>query len=432
MYAILVIDDEVYSAEGLRDYLSDNERHEFDVRCAYSASEALGILRRTKIDIVISDIHMPEMDGLALHEAIIKQWPRIKTIFLTGFNDFRYVQQALRNKAVDYLLKTEGDEKILEAVDKAIDAFAEERVYDQTIASAHQQMVLAKPVLQKELLAALLERPANTSPTVLARRFKELAIKLAPDQPCLLVTARIDAWGYADDTYDRYLLQYAVQNIAEEYLNAGAIVHTVTNNDFRFQWILQRNEHRADNWDEQSFKLFVHGTLDDIQRTCRQMLRIPISIIAGDSMVGWCGMAEEMQHLNHLLSAGSGQNEMLLIYRNEGPLQQQEKNERFIRRLNDYIERHIAEDVSLTRLGDAFGLSPSYLCRLYKQLTDSTLSGHITAVKLARAQHLLLHSDLKVNEIGKRIGFESPAYFARFFRKYIRKSPQEFRDYKEE
>lgn len=56
-------------------------------------------------DVVFCDIKMPEMDGIALIRRIAADFPNIRTVIVSGFNDFEFAREALRNQAVDYLLK---------------------------------------------------------------------------------------------------------------------------------------------------------------------------------------------------------------------------------------------------------------------------------------------------------------------------------------
>jgi two-component system response regulator YesN len=78
-----------------------NEMLRLDIYRAYSAIEGLEWLNRTKIDIVLTDIRMPGMSGLELHERVVRQWPRCRVIFLTGFTQFNYIQTAMRGGGVE-------------------------------------------------------------------------------------------------------------------------------------------------------------------------------------------------------------------------------------------------------------------------------------------------------------------------------------------
>lgn len=107
MYRVLIIDNEPVIVNGIYNLFLDLDHVELGVLKAYSASEALALLAKHTVDIVFADIQMPGMNGLELQQAIMKSWPRCKVVFLTGYNEFSYVQTAMRNGGFDYVLKTE-------------------------------------------------------------------------------------------------------------------------------------------------------------------------------------------------------------------------------------------------------------------------------------------------------------------------------------
>jgi two-component system response regulator YesN len=107
---------------------------------------------------------------------------------------------------------------------------------------------------------------------------------------------------------------------------------------------------------------------------------------------------------------------------------QRERTTSVVDQINDFIRIHLDQDLSLTVLGELVYLNPSYLSRVYKQTTGISLSDYIFDSRLLKAKELLQHSHIKVNEIGRQIGFESAGYFSRFFKKFTNLSPQEYRE----
>ena len=81
MYRILIVDDEPYVVDWLSSLLEMKTEFELDICLAYSAEEALNWLKRAKIDIIITDIQMPEMSGIELAQEVRKNWPQCKVIF---------------------------------------------------------------------------------------------------------------------------------------------------------------------------------------------------------------------------------------------------------------------------------------------------------------------------------------------------------------
>ncbi|MBP1990092.1 response regulator transcription factor [Paenibacillus eucommiae] len=124
-WQVLIVDDLPIIVDSLAQLMERYKPVQFDVRKAYSGEEALQALSG-KTDIVISDIKMPGMDGIQMLEAIRPQWPRCKVIFLSGYDEFEYVQKALTLGAFDYVLKADGNEKVFAAAERAVSVLERE------------------------------------------------------------------------------------------------------------------------------------------------------------------------------------------------------------------------------------------------------------------------------------------------------------------
>ncbi|MEK5643332.1 DNA-binding response regulator [Paenibacillus rhizosphaerae] len=98
-----------------------------------------------------------------------------------------------------------------------------------------------------------------------------------------------------------------------------------------------------------------------------------------------------------------------------------------VNKVHRYIEEHIADDISLTALGDYVSLNPSYLSRLYKQITGIGLSTYVNDYRNVMAKDMLLNTSMKVNEIAAKLGYNSALAFIRFFKKQNDMTPQDFR-----
>src|SRR5690606_35284743 len=96
--------------------------------------------------------------------------------------------------------------------------------------------------------------------------------------------------------------------------------------------------------------------------------------------------------------------------------------------IHEYIDAHLHGDLSLNRLAGLVYLTPFYVSRLYKQITQQSISEYIDDKRLAKAKQLLSETPLKIHEVGIQIGYDSPAYFTRFFKKMSGLTPQEYRD----
>ncbi|MBB3125429.1 two-component system response regulator YesN [Paenibacillus rhizosphaerae] len=104
MLNLMIIDDEPIILAGIRDMVEQEKTPFTRISVAFDGVEALEQMAYFRPDLVITDIHMPEMDGLAfIREAHKKNVRRF--IILTGHDKFEYAREALRLKVVEYLLK---------------------------------------------------------------------------------------------------------------------------------------------------------------------------------------------------------------------------------------------------------------------------------------------------------------------------------------
>src|SRR5690606_23266300 len=135
---------------------------ELDVCRAYSGREALSWLSRTRIDIVLTDIRMPGMDGLQLMEEIQRYWPRCRIIFLTGHSEFDYAYQAMKVPNVRYLLKTEGYDKVVQNVREVLEEVKHHERLDQLINRSREQIGELELLWQRDYLQHLIQHPEQS------------------------------------------------------------------------------------------------------------------------------------------------------------------------------------------------------------------------------------------------------------------------------
>lgn len=126
MLSVFLVDDEHLIKRGLKKLIAW-EQLGFNI-CgeASDGEEALEMISSENTDIVITDLKMPIMDGLELAAQLKKKYPGIKVIVLTGFDDFEYMQQSIRNSVVDYLLKPVNAALLTESLLKIKEQIANE------------------------------------------------------------------------------------------------------------------------------------------------------------------------------------------------------------------------------------------------------------------------------------------------------------------
>lgn len=115
MIRVLVADDEALIRAGIRMVLEMGGDIEI-VAEASTGAQAVDLVRKHMVDVALLDIRMPQMDGLAAAEQIVKLVPKTRVIMLTTFGEDEYVARALRGGAAGFLLKDTPPDDLIRAV----------------------------------------------------------------------------------------------------------------------------------------------------------------------------------------------------------------------------------------------------------------------------------------------------------------------------
>lgn len=118
MYRILVVDDERIEREGIK-YLLAEDKEEKKIFEAADGRQALAVLGSEDIDILLTDIKMPHMDGLELTKRAREKYPDLKIIIFSGYGDFSFAQEAIHYGVTDYILKPVDPEQFEKTIGKA-------------------------------------------------------------------------------------------------------------------------------------------------------------------------------------------------------------------------------------------------------------------------------------------------------------------------
>ena len=105
MLKVFLVEDETLIREGLRDIIPWQQYGYTFVGDAGDGEQALPLIREQRPDVLITDIRMPFMDGLALAGLVSREFPNTKIIIISGYDDFEYARQAIRIGVEQYLLK---------------------------------------------------------------------------------------------------------------------------------------------------------------------------------------------------------------------------------------------------------------------------------------------------------------------------------------
>ncbi|GIP27810.1 hypothetical protein J23TS9_29400 [Paenibacillus sp. J23TS9] len=237
---MIIVDDEAHWVDNLSATKPWHTLGIEQVHKAYSAQEALQILETHPIDLIISDVIMPEMTGIELIGKIRERDNKIKCIILSGHSDFEYTKEALRHHAVDYLLKPPTDNELLGAVKTAIDQMKAEwenvSSYERTEFTLRENF----PLLRGQLLLNGLRGEPLTSEEWI-RKLENYHLPFRLGECALLLVRMEDEFGkYRNNGL--HLMEYAIINMAEEILGEFANVWGVKEEHGYLAFLLQFRE----------------------------------------------------------------------------------------------------------------------------------------------------------------------------------------------
>lgn len=121
MFSAMIVDDEPLMLKYLKENLTRIAPEWELAGIACNGLQAIELLQKQYFDAVITDIKMPEMDGLELSKYICQNFSETKIVIISGFDDFEYARSAIRCGVSDYLLKPLNDNDIFETLKKLSD-----------------------------------------------------------------------------------------------------------------------------------------------------------------------------------------------------------------------------------------------------------------------------------------------------------------------
>jgi len=372
MYKVFLAEDEIVVREGIRSSIPWEKTPYTLTGEAPDGEIALQMIQDLKPDILITDIRMPFMDGLALSRIVKKTLPWIKIIILSGHDEFEYAREAISIGVDEYLLKPVSSLDMLKAMDK-----------------------LAKRIDgEKEELLSIAGLKESIRSTREGGGF-DPADLLGFDGDILL-------------TKLKYAEKKDVDSIAGEF---GAI--------------LEKN--RGENPREEGNPLLAYFIFAEILVAASK-----IAEALGGDIKNFVPFALDHQTINGIISSPGVFSQKvrslllaLIEYRdsNTGG-----RYRSVIVKAREYINGNFADaGLSLNSTAAYVGISPNHLSAVFAQDTGENFVEYLTRVRVERAKLLLKSTAMKSADIAAETGFSDPHYFSYIFKKSAGLSPREFR-----
>ncbi|MBD0384429.1 response regulator [Paenibacillus sedimenti] len=529
---VLLVDDEEYVLDYLQESVEWNQCGIAKVYRASSVDEALDIVKKYPVPLLLTDIRMPEKSGLDLLETLHSQSPETKVIVLSGYSEFEYAKKAIQHGAADYLLKPVTGGEVTACIRKVTDRILAENKRLQDVNKAEAVIRLGNTRMREHLLLDLL-LGKSFAEDELRRQMDALRLPLHPIDDCTLLLIRLQM-SPIETREDIELFTYALLNMAEEIffreIHAGSSLWWCKDSHQFIALVLP-----ADSLGER--KLW-EVRISELQQAAKTFLKRNISVLFTERFplrthvnrfylqalndFWWrIGIQDGVILHNGSLSSKPEYKPLAKLYEEPSILQCMEANRweevvekigmileelgkppyrtqyhivevvnylyacftfmankqgdsltdlignfslisnpyyfhsgeqirdwvlplidqfrrtltdttsgrsHIIRQIHEFIQLHLHEDVSLTKVGEHVYLHPVYLSRLYKKETGDSLSAYITRVRMEKAARLLTQTNKKVSDIAQEVGYQKTQYFIKLFKEYYHCTPQSYRN----
>lgn len=421
MYKVLLVDDEYMITEGLKRLIPFDKWDMEVVATANHADDALDYVREHPVDIVISDVNMPDKTGLEMIGEMKELLPNAYYILLSGYQEFDYVKKAMNLNVVDYLVKPVDKVELEHLLEKIVSQLGEKSHESEILSQQLDEEAFKTHLSQKEnwWIGLSKEKQGNFVipyyvlgqdwQIVLAdQEFEGLLImpfeapyqsnfekwKRDVEKTLFYGSVNLDQseslFSYYEPIY-RVIIQGNLQQIIDELTLLEKIVLentprvSITKQLFT-QFVMD------------VFHLFEHLKADDMTDIVKNIHAITT-------------FEDLVAYTKETLTSFFGQYRM---------------NENVVSVL-EFIGRDYKKELSLKDISKDLFINPVYLGQLIKKETNSTFAELLNKQRIKAAQQLLLSTNDSIEDICYTVGYSNVGYFYKVFRKLCGKSPKAYR-----
>jgi two-component system, response regulator YesN len=393
---VMIVEDDLLVRLGIKSMIPWGNMG-LEVACeARDGVEALDLFARHQPDIAFVDIGLPHMNGLEFIQQAKKINARAEFIVITCNQDFEMARRSLRLGVHDFVMKSTMEIEELQGIlHKLVTQMREHAAANQAFRNSRPPEVKSEE-LQKSFLRDWLNGLYAHTETI-ARKMDEVGID------CL--QKEFQAWIIRLDTLSRNgeallpadlgKIGYAICNIAKEL--------------FREYWLGTVEDVRERQW---------HAILHSDSRSIQpEALIDAVRVYLGYEISIGCSVPFRLSNEWHRFDRTA--EEMLS---QQGFLKVKNK---WIAAVEEYIEQHPYEDISLNYIAEELKVSPAYLSRLFKEETGKNFTDYMMSRKVAKAIQLM-KSGIGITEIAERLGYLNLSSFTRMFKKMSGIAPSNY------
>lgn len=220
MFKVIIVDDEKPIVQGFKVFIDWKDLGFEVVGEAYNGQIGVELSEKLMPHVIITDIRMPLLDGLAMIEKIKAFNPNCRFIILSGYSDFEYARDAVSKGATGYLLKPVKADELIKSLLSIKEELSKQDYKKKEEEKLKRQLKESLPALRERYLNEIVTNEALSKLEIM-KRWDFLDTKFSLENFCVLIIEIDDlCCKYKDSLEDRFLVKFAVNNIIEELVDS--------------------------------------------------------------------------------------------------------------------------------------------------------------------------------------------------------------------
>lgn len=470
------MDDDMNFRYAMREMIPWSE-NDYEVTAeAIHGKQALEILKQKDMQIVLTDMDMPVMNGVQLTEEIKKNHPEILIVALSAYDDFGFVKESMRLGASDYILKQDFDGgKIIEVLNKICQEHLDEKEAEISLRGSDSKFLLYLKNGMTEKYEAQLEKHklknkknmllflcrSRKSPSIQGQTDGSLLYIQETEKNEWLMIYQVQQWNRISEV--KRFQEQMIQQIRSSFSNDVWIGCSDEIGDYERLPILYHHAWDAlqyavyfpqnqiyryyefkDRYKTRNRKFVYQATLTDWKFCVEDMERsllqnLPEDLCLNESILAVYCKYHKKSAENEEIYFYEETKKLFFFYEKINYLKQMLEKEYVaretlekakhpeIRKALRYINNYYAQDISLGELAAYVGLSENYFSNLFKQEMEENLTAYVNKVRIENAKKLLEDSSMKVYEVAEAVGFRNATYLSTMFKKITGSSISEYK-----
>ena len=175
-YSVLLVDDEEEVTQVILQKIDWESLGFHIIGSATNGVKALEMAEKYQPDVVMTDIKMPYMDGLELSGRLKKEFPTIRILLFTGFDEFEYAKEAVHLEVEEYILKPINSAELMEVFVRLKETLDQDREEKRSVEKLQNYYLESLPLLQANFYSSLIE--GRVSETDLSKYLSDYRIGL--------------------------------------------------------------------------------------------------------------------------------------------------------------------------------------------------------------------------------------------------------------